>query len=482
MIRRALLLLLGLWALATAAVAPPVPQPPLSPPPPLALPARNPPPGAARLQLESGWTALSFPLARLAGLQGLSFCLYRQTPEGCVAVSELEGLDTSLGYWAYSPRPVQLVYWGERATTPRSSTLFKGWNLLGCPSPEPLELAHLSLTLADPGPVRTVAQAAGDPQDPWLASPAYQVTGAFALSEVDLARGGVLRPGQALWVYCYQALELRWEGSQTAPRVSSVSDQPARPGQMITLTGSELDRVDGLTLQGLPIPDVDILSRGAQEMTVRLPDWATTGQLVPYQGTRPLAPVSLRVDAPDPLNEGLLMGQVEDPDGQPLPGARVELGGRQALTGPDGRFYLAHLPTGAYPVTVEKEGFRPGSGQVAITPGKLARLLTTLTWIKPPPERKARLFVTVYPFQLEGRRFWVRRVRIWEVGDYHRRATENYYLDAPSRLVDWGDARLGSRVRVEITWVDGRGYERFEAWDRRIWKDWQHEFFYSPWD
>ncbi len=264
--------------------------------------------------------------------------------------------------------------------------------------------------------------------------------------------------------------------------MSSVSDQTARPGQTITLTGSELDRVDGLTLQGLPIPAADILTRGAEQMTVRVPDWATSGQLVPYQGTRPLAPVSLRVDAPDPLNEGLLMGQVEDPDGQPLPGARVELGGRQALTGPDGRFYLAHLPTGAYPVTVEKEGFRPGSGQVAITPGKLARLLTTLTWIKPPPERKARLFVTVYPFQLEGRRFWVRRVRIWEVGDYHRRATENYYLDAPSRLVDWGDARLGSRVRVEITWVDGRGYERFEAWDRRIWKDWQHEFFYSPWD
>lgn len=483
MIGRALLILLGLWALAAAAVAPPVPQPPLSPPPPLALPGLNPPAGAARLQLESGWTALSFPVARLAGLQGLSHCLYRQTPEGCVAVTELDGLDTSLGYWAYSPRPVQLVYWGERASRPRSTPLFQGWNLLGCPSPRPLELAHLSLTPADPGPVRTVAQAVSDPQEPWLASPAYQVTGAFALSEVDLAHGGVLRPGQALWVYCHQPLELRWEGgSPTAPRVSSVSDQTARPGQTITLKGSQLDEVDSLTLRGLPIPDIDILRRGAQEMTVRVPDWATSGQLVPYQGARPLEPVNLKVDAPDPLNMGLLMGQVEDPDGEPLAGAEVRVGDRQALSGPDGRFYLAHLPTGQYSVSVTMPGYRPGSGQVDIAPGQLARLLTTLSWVTPPPDRRARMFLTAYPFQLEGRRFWVRRIRVWEVGNYERRATENYYLDAPSRLLDWGNARLGSRVRVEITWVDERGYERFDSWDRRVWKDWQSEHFYSPWD
>lgn len=482
MIGRAVLLLLVLWALAAATLAPPVPQPPLQPPPPLTLSAEEPPPWAVRVQLDSGWTALSFAVADLSGLQGLEYSLYRQTPEGCVAVGELKGLDTSLGYWAYSPRPAQMVYWGDRLARSGSTSLFPGWNLLGCPSPEPLELAQLSLTPTDLGPVRTLGQAVGDIHEPWLASPAYRVKGAFGLDPVDLAGAGNLQPGQAVWVYCYQALELRWQAQSASPQVKSFGDESTRPGETIILRGSQLDQVDGLTLKGLPIPAADILSKGGEQLTVRVPDWATSGQLIPYQGTRPLEPINLKIDAPDFLNMGLLMGQVEDPDGQPLAGARVEVGAREAVTGPDGRFYLPHLPSGPYVVKVERDGYRPGTGQVEISPGKLSRLLTTLNWVQPPPDRKARLFLTVYPFRLEGRLFWVRRVRVWEVGNYHRRWTENFYLDAPSRLIDWGDARLGSRVRVEITWVDGRGSERFEAWDRRIWKDWQHEYFYSPWD
>lgn len=482
---RPLLLALCLGCLAATDVAPPVPLPPVNPPPKIQLSRGKAPADAGQVALEPGWTALSFPLGRLEGVAGLSFALYRQTPEGCVVVrpEQWSNLDTSVGYWVYAAQKETVRYWGESRPQEDTSELFAGWNLLGCPQSVPLALESLSFR-SDDGQERTAAQATRSEggQGVWLSATAYQPRSAFNLEPVPLERARLM-PGRTLWLYAYRPLTLRRGVVTPSAVLSSDPGKVLRPGDTVTLRGAPAAEVQSVTLRGLPLPAGNIVSRGADQLTVRLPDWASSGELVPYRGTQPLAPVRLEVDAPDPFDQGLLMGQVEDADGEPLAGAQAQVGDRTASTGPDGRFYLAHLPAGPYSVTVKADGYRPGTGQIEIRPGKLSNLLTTLSPTEPDAgARRARMFITAYPFELEGRRFWVKSIRVWEVGHYSRRAYDSWWIDDSSRLLDFGNARLGSRVRIEITWVDDRGVQRFDAWDRRVWKDWQHEYFYSPWD
>lgn len=477
---RRFLLILCLGCLAGSPVTPPVPLPPPQPPPKLARATAKAPPGASQLELEPGWTAVSFPVERLDGLLGLEFALCRQTSEGCVAIQpdHWSALDTSLGYWAYSDKKTTLRYWGKPEAGEGATNLFAGWNLLGCPRKSPLALSDLSLASED-GEQRTFRQATGAQ---WLSDIAYRSSSAFTVEQTELGSARLV-PGQTLWVYAYRPLRMWRDGLGEIPPLRAAAPGVLKPGDTVTLTGPEADAIETVTLRGLPISDVDILQRAPSRLTVRLPEWASSGELVPYRGTRPLDPVSLKVEAPDPLETGLLMGQVEDSDGEPLAGAQARVGELQALTGPDGRFYLSHLPAGPYAVSVSAPAYKEGVGQVVVGPGKLSRVLVTLSPTQPRSEApRGRMFITAYPYDLQGRRFWVKSIRAWEVGDYARRAYDSWWIDASSRDLDFNGVRLGSRVRVEITWVDARGVEKFTAWDRRFWKDWQHEYFYSPWN
>jgi hypothetical protein len=74
-------------------------------------------------------------------------------------------------------------------------------------------------------------------------------------------------------------------------------------------------------------------------------------------------------------NTGTLTGKVTAPDGRPVPSASVTVVDqsgqtRSAISGPDGAFTVANLPTGTYEVDVEVPGFKRLSQQnVAINPG-----------------------------------------------------------------------------------------------------------------
>lgn len=480
---RLLLLLLCLGCLAAQGDGtPPVPLPPVLTPPRLKEHAEKIPSEAGQVELEPGWTALSFPVERLEGVAGLSFALCQQTPEGYVWLQPgpWTALDTGQGYWVYADRKQTLRFWGKGQAAPGSTRLFAGWNLLGCPRNQKLSLSDLSLAAED-GQERTVAQASRS-EEPWLATTGYRSSAAFTLDPVDLGQAQ-LTPGQTLWVYAYRPLELRRGAAGALPPLQPQADTVLKPGDPVVLRGPAAAQVDSLTLRGLPLSQGDIVEQKPDQLTVRLPEWASSGDLVAYRGARPLAPVPLQVSAPDPLSQGLLMGQAETADGDPLAGASVQVGDRNLQTGPDGRFYAAHLPSGSYTVTVTAPGYRTGTGPVTVAPGKLASVLVTLSSTTPRAEApRGRMFITAYPFDLQGRRYWVASIRAWEVGDYSRRAYDSWWIDASSRQLDFSGARLGSRVRIEITWVDQRGHQKFTAWDRRFWKDWQNEYFYSPWN
>ena len=469
--------------LATASLAqtPPVPLPPVAQPPILAT-GPAPVQGGTKLQLPAGWSILSLPVLEARALSGLDHQLYRQSSEGFVVVDPARTpLDGRMAYWTYSDRPQSLRVLGSGQARAAPLRLFAGWNLLGCPSSQVLPLANLSLQSPD-GQLAVLEQAATTPapgNQPWIAANAFRVRSQnpFEVVPVDIAASNAtLVPGEALWLYVFQPVELLYDGGG-GPRVASSRSE----GQTVTLTGSGLDKTDNLTVQGVPIPAGNILQASPDKMVVRLPEGLTQGTLVPYQGANPGTRVQLRGDTADPLSLGLLSGKVVDSDGQPLAGAQVQVGEQSLLSGVDGRFYLAKLPTGTYTVQVTAADYKPGSGTVAISPGKHSTLLVSLSPTQPRVEQSARVYLTAYPYQVGQKRYWVKSIRAWQVGNYDRRSYDSWWIDASSRQLDWGEAPLGRRIRIEITWSDGR-QEKFAAWDRRVYKDWQQERFYSPWD
>lgn len=258
---------------------------------------------------------------------------------------------------------------------------------------------------------------------------------------------------------------------------------PESEGRLVARTAFVLRPEEPFALQELDLSDSRSMLAPGQGLWIYLygpAELTDQGQLSQGGLSAPL-PAQVTRPTPDPLQQGLVSGRVEDPDGNPVPSAQVRLGQHAALSGADGRFYLPHLPAGPHLVEVQATGYRSASGSLTVQPGQISRLLTTLEPLQPRVSSNVRVYLTAYPFQMQGRRWWVHKMLVWQVGNYHRRDSNTWYIDAPSRLLDWGEAPLGGRIRVEITWTDGRN-QRFTSWDRRVRRDWQQEYFYSPWD
>src|SRR5438034_9504430 len=93
----------------------------------------------------------------------------------------------------------------------------------------------------------------------------------------------------------------------------------------------------------------------------------------------PLAPVSAQVE------QGRLLGTVKDAQGGVLPGVTVTatspalIGQRTALTEADGRYLITNLPSGAYALKFELQGFQPFVRQnIVVTQGSTLTIDTTL--------------------------------------------------------------------------------------------------------
>ena len=72
-------------------------------------------------------------------------------------------------------------------------------------------------------------------------------------------------------------------------------------------------------------------------------------------------------------------GTVTDPDGKPVPGATVDIGGQTGVTDENGNFTIEDVPIGKWTVTVtDEEGNVTGIGEITITePGSGSLTVTT---------------------------------------------------------------------------------------------------------
>jgi hypothetical protein len=77
---------------------------------------------------------------------------------------------------------------------------------------------------------------------------------------------------------------------------------------------------------------------------------------------------------------GTLSGRVVDPSGQPVPGAKISVDGREAVSGEDGHYQFADLYAVQHTFTVSKDGYRSLTAQADIYPGQT----TIKDWVMAP--------------------------------------------------------------------------------------------------
>jgi hypothetical protein len=73
-----------------------------------------------------------------------------------------------------------------------------------------------------------------------------------------------------------------------------------------------------------------------------------------------------------------VQGVVRTDSGQPLPGALVSVGGKQAKTNTQGVFVLANVPLGRQTLVVTADGFSQGRQTLELTSGEVERVALTL--------------------------------------------------------------------------------------------------------
>jgi hypothetical protein len=74
----------------------------------------------------------------------------------------------------------------------------------------------------------------------------------------------------------------------------------------------------------------------------------------------------------------IVQGVVRADNGQPLPGALVSVGGKQAKTNTQGMFIVANVPLGRQILVVTADGFSQGRQTLELTTGEVERVALTL--------------------------------------------------------------------------------------------------------
>ncbi|MEW6277953.1 MAG: S8 family serine peptidase, partial [Candidatus Eremiobacterota bacterium] len=166
-------------------------------------------PVSGTLTFEPGWSQLSFPVERLTALSFTTLSPFRlwvydadyTVVEGTLAAVNQAG--PSRGYWLLATAPVTIAYEGLPAAGPLRLPLRQGWNLVGLPNLEPVDLAALTVRPAgeSPLPFRSALSVDIPSHAPgWLFRYLFEWRGSYV--HQDAAQDGSrLLPGHAYWIY-----------------------------------------------------------------------------------------------------------------------------------------------------------------------------------------------------------------------------------------------------------------------------------------
>ena len=107
---------------------------------------------------------------------------------------------------------------------------------------------------------------------------------------------------------------------------------------------------------------------------------------------------------------GQVTGVVNDPNGNPLAGVTIVLGGsstRDARSGSDGRFVVDAVPAGRYDLTATLEGFGPATAKVLVLGGlvppvTITMFIRTLEQVTVQAERSGERDLQVVPLAVSA--------------------------------------------------------------------------------
>lgn len=432
--------------------------------------------------LHPGWNMVSFPLARLTRVEGLTYMLLRPSSAGPVEVDPVhypERAETGRGYWAYSDRPATVNVSGvaNPGDDPGLVILETGWNLVGCPWDKPINFRNTSLAV--PGGTYMTLEQAIDVEPCFLFGYAYNY-GAKRFLLMSLENpASQLAPQNASWIYARSPCQLNLNLGQAAPRLDTVT----REGDAVTIKGAGLGTPVTTTLYfgDHALKNDRATSWTATQIQAPGPAHAVNGTLVVLVNGVPSNryPVVLGPPPTGVPAAGGLTGQVTDDSNRAVPGARITIDtGTSTFSDDQGRFSFSGLPPGPHAMTASHDGFGGAKGSVTVLSGTTKPVAIML------PLRRGTITVRAYPFPYGQAQFVPSQILMWETKNYSHRYLRDYSYYERGWLeydLNWEDLPMGNEYSVTVTWKDEQKNEQSITHRTTLDRTNYTDYFYNSW-
>jgi hypothetical protein len=507
---------------------------PLSPP---ALPAKPPPlcgtlpltappedPDAPRpssekvtltCSLPAGWSIVSFPLARLQSVSGLSRVLYHYTGNSFYPLDPVQSpshVSTRWAYLAYADRPETLSITGfTNAQHIRSLPLAGGWNLIGCPSRRPLPLGQMTASMGNTTRPFNEITAADEKDSSWLSSKGFALDGSLSARDL-LSPEAALVPEKGLWIFAWHPIKLVFMSRKPAaegPAIIGITPMAAITGDVLIIDGRGFSSAPGLmTIGGAPVEDQYILTWSDNRIQFRLPPYVMSGNLTLFVNRKPSNSFSISIsDSPDLTLLSTLIGKIQSPLKQALSGALVTLdNGLWGQSTDDGSFKITKVPPGTHSLRVSKLGYNEARGEVHLKPGRSDAVLITLSSPEEPLDlppansetgagsgrsspqnpaapKKGMLHVVADAYDDGYHRWWVCKIDVSEWGNSNYHWYNDWYSDLGDAWYELScdGARVGKTFVIDVYWASKDGGTRLHnSWYRTLYSTHQTETIDSP--
>jgi len=434
------------------------PGPPANP----TLKSYNSPPAplvglAQQYQLKAGWNAISFPFRKITAWKNLSGLI---DPTSGSELSPQEA-QPGKGYWIYSASGGPATAWGEPQTTSCSLELNNGWNLVGNPQYDPLNLWQVTASddhdfnriweeicpdWLDPRMINQGQVQALGPESSWI-------------------------PGQAYWLFSRRPLRLRVSESAEIPEILRSSATPT--GEQ-TLEGEKFGTLETgrLLLGSETVPNSSILDWSPTRVRFHRKPSDTACNLTLVAGSAS----SLRVPLTRPTSpQARHTVKVCSEDGQPIAGASIWLDGQFAgSTDRWGRALLMSAAPGMHKLRVTRQDFPPRELAWNIIEGRSTTAQVTLY------SPLSQIWIRAMPCSGGFRPY---RIEVYQKHNYTQRYFRIYSYERATPYADfvWNSVPANLEYRIDITWRDAQSYEKYLQVEKRLGRYGLQTTFYNYW-
>ena len=449
--------------------------------------------------LPAGWSLISFPLEWVASTTGFTYQLYSYQGTGYVSVDPAANpgaLDTSKAYWAYFDAPATVTVTGpDNLGAVTTAHLQAGWNLVGCPSTTALATQSMTVT-RQAGATKVIEEAATEDLTAGMAwifryMFLYQA-GQFDVQDLTVA-GATLQPQAGHWVFAWTEgdLNLNVVPPSPLPSITALSTSALTAGGTVDITGTGLgtQATGVVVINGVPVPNENIVSWTSTLVRFTVPTGVSSGNLVVlvnrYPSNRKACTMS---GGGGGGSTASLTGEVQSTAGVALSGAQIMVDtGQMAVSDASGSFRIDGIPAGAHLVYAMHIGYTTAVGQIDFTAGATKTVLVQLSPASGGGggggggETMGNLDVKAYPYDSGGTRYWAYRIEIFEQGNYANRWSNTWYVDNGNTYNTWraDGAYVGRTYTIKITWRNANGDEHYNTWYRTLDSSSQTETFYS---